>query len=166
MERKTGYKLFIFFIILGVFLINNSALAISATTVEIIPESPEPKSEIEIIATIDMEGVEQTYIQIQECDINTGICYERKNISLSKVDESQYKTSYTLEQSKATYIQYDLIVKTGLGWETLIKEKKTDLLISQNNGNGGNGNQETPGFEILGIFLGFLIIILLFKRKR
>ena len=88
MERKTGYKLFIFFIILGVFLINNSALAISATTVEIIPESPEPKSEIEIIATIDMEGVEQTYIQIQECDINTGICYERKNISLSKADET------------------------------------------------------------------------------
>lgn len=166
MERKSGYKFVIFFIILGMFLINNSALAISATTIEIIPEKPEPKSEIEIIATVDMEGVEETYIQIQECDINTGICYERKNISLSKVDDNTYKTSYNLKESKATYIQYDLIVKTGLGWENLIKEKKTDLLISQNNGNGGNGNQDTPGFEILGIFLGILVIILLFKRKR
>ena len=153
-------------IIFGMFFSNNSVLAINAITIEIIPESPEPKSEIDIIASIDMEGVELVHIQIQECDINTGICYVRENISLSKLDDNSYKTSYKLKESKATYIQYDLIVKTGLGWETLIKEKKTDLLISDNNGNGGNGNQDTPGFEILGIFLGILIIMLYFKRKR
>lgn len=166
MDRIARNIFVIVFVILGLFLTNNSAIAENATTIEIIPESPEPKSEIEIIASIDIEGIEQVSINIQECDSNTGICYERQNISLSKVDETEYKTSYTLKESKATYIQYDLIIKTDLGWETLIKEEKTNLLISQDNGNGGNGNQNTPGFEILGIFLGILMIILLFKKKR
>ena len=165
MDKITKNIFIIILIILGLFLTNNSAIAENATTIEIIPESPEPKSEIEIIASIDMEGIEQVNILIQECDSNTGICYERHNISLSKVDDTEYKTSYALKESKATYIQYDLIIKTGLGWETLIKEEKTNLLISQDNDNGGNGNQNTPGFEILGIFLGILLIILLFKKR-
>lgn len=166
MDRVTRNIFVIIFIILGLFLSNNSAIAENATTIEIIPESPEPQSEIEIIASIDIEGIEQVNIHIQECDSKTGICYERHNISLSKVDDAEYKTSYTLTESKATYIQYDLIIKTDLGWETPIKEEKTNLLISQNNDNGENGNQNTPGFEILGIFLGILIILLLFKKKR
>ena len=166
MNRKINKIFFAIFIIFGLFLTSYNIMAINVTTIEIIPESPKPKSEIEINAFIDIDGVEQAYLQIQECDINTGICYERQNLSLSKIDDNTYTTSYILKESKATYIQYDLLVKTTIGWEILIKERKTDLLLSQNNGNNNNGNQETPGFEIIGIFLGILSIMLLFRKRK
>lgn len=162
-------KIFISMFIIFVLIISSANIvAKNASTLEIIPETPEPKSQIIIKAFIDVEGVVQAYLQIQECDINTGICYERQNLSFNRLNENTFRTSYTLKEAKATYIQYDLIVKTELGWETLIKEKKTDLLISQNNGNndGGNGNQDTPGFEIIGIFIGILTIILLSRKRK
>jgi len=167
MNRKIKKILITIFIIFGLNLTSYNILAIDTATVEIIPENPEPESEIEIKAFIDIDGVEQAYVQIQECDIITGICYERQNISLSKIDDNTYKTTYTLIESKATYIQYNLLVKTNFDWETLIKEKKTDLSLSPKNGNGNDGNEDTPSFGIIGVLLGIICIILFFnKRKR
>ena len=167
MNRKLK-KIFISTIIIFVlYLTSNSILANNTATIEIIPEFPEPESEIEIKAFIDIDDIEQVYTEIQECNINTGICYIRSNISLTKINDNTYKTSFKLTESRATYIQYNLLVKTDLGWETLIKEEKTNLFLQNNNGNDGNGNEETPGFGIIGILLGFFCIILLFnKRKR
>jgi hypothetical protein len=148
------------------YLISNNILAEDNAIIEIIPEAPEPESDIEIKAFIDMEGIEQVYIIIQECDINTGICYERKNISLNKISDNTYSNSYKLKESKATYIQYNLLVKSDTGWETLIQEEKTNLLDTKNNGDV-NGNEDTPGFEIIASLLAIIsIILLLNKRKR
>ncbi len=167
MGGKINKKFITVLIIFGLYLTSYNILALNASTIEIIPEKPEPESEIQIRAIIDTEGVEQAYFLIQECDINTGICYERQNLSLARLDESTYRTSYLLKEPKATYIQYNLLVKTNFGWETLIKEKKIDLEISQNNdNNGGNGNQDTPGFEIIGIFLGILCMMMLFRKRK
>ena len=73
-----------------------------------------------------------------------------------------------MRESKATYIQYNLLVKSETGWVTLIEEEKTNLADSNNNGNGiVNGNEDTPGFEIIAIFLAISSIILfLSNRKR
>jgi hypothetical protein len=167
--RRISYSLLSVTIIFLLALSSSIVIAENVTNVVIIPEKPKPQSDIQIQATIDLEDIENVYLLIQECDINTGICYERNNLTLARLNENTFKTSYTLKEAKATYIQYDLIVKTNLGWETLIKENKIDLDISQSNGdnNGGNGDQDTPGFEAIGIFLGIIIMMLFMsKRKR
>lgn len=169
MKKKINNILTTIFIIIVLTLSSSIVIAKNVSNVEIIPEKPQPQSNIEIKAIIDIEGIQNVYLQIQECDINTGICYERNNLTLNRLNENTFRTSYTLKEAKATYIQYDLIVKTELGWETPIKEKKVDLDISQSNGdnNGGNGNQDTPGFEMISIFLGIIIMMLFIaKRKR
>jgi len=169
MNKKINNILTTTIIIIVLTLSNSIIIAKNVSNVEIIPEKPQPESNIEIKATVDIEGIQNVYLQIQECDINTGICYERNNLTLNRLNENTFRTSYTLKEAKATYIQYDLIVKTEFGWETPIKEKKVDLDISQSNGdtNGGNGNQDTPGFEMISIFLGIIILMLIIaKRKR
>ena len=104
MSRKLKNIFIISIIIFGLYLSSNNILAEDTVTVEIIPDSPKPESEIEIKAFIDIDGIEHVYIIIQECDINTGICYERQNISLNKIDDNTYKASYKLKESKATMI--------------------------------------------------------------
>ena len=165
-SRKIKNIFIISIVFFSIFLFSNNILADDIATIEIIPEKPAPESNIEIKAIIDMEAIDQIYVIIQECDINTGICYERQNISLNKISDNEYKTSLKLKESKATYIQYNLLVKSELGWETLIEEEKTNLLIT-NNGNGNaNGNEDTPGFEIIVLFLAIISLILFNKRKR
>ena len=167
-KRKYKNKFIAILIITFLSFSSSIIIAKNVTTVEIIPEKPKPQSDIDIEATIDIDGIENAYLQIQECDINTGICYERQNLTLNRFNENTFRTSYTLKESKATYIQYDLIVRTEFGWETPIKENKINLDLSQTNGdnNGGNSNQDTPGFEVIGLFLGILFIILYIDKKK
>jgi hypothetical protein len=168
MKRKFKNIIIATFIIIILSLSSSIIIAKNVSTVEIIPEKPKPQSDIDIKANIDFEGIENVYLQIQECDINTGICYERQNLTLNKLNENTFITSYTLKEAKATYIQFDLIVKTEFGWETPIKENKINLDLTQTNGdnNGGNGDQDTPGFEIMGLFLGLIFIIFFINKKK
>jgi hypothetical protein len=165
-SKKIKNIFIISIVFFSIFLFSNNILADDIASIEIIPEKPEPESEIEIRTFIDINGIEQVNIKIQECDIKTGLCYPdtRKNITMNKVDDNNFIATHKLIEPKASYIQYDLLVKSDLGWEILIEEEKTNLADSSIN---GNGNEDTPGFEIIVLFLAVSIIILLLnKRKR
>jgi hypothetical protein len=170
MSKKIAKILIISILVFGFYFVSNNSLAEDTTNIEIIPDSPEPASEIEIRAYIDITGAQQVNLEIQECDEKTGICYpdSRKNITMIKIDENTYTATHKLIKSEASYIQYDLVVKTDLAWQKLIDKEKTYLSDSTNNGNGNtNGDGDTPGFEIIAIFLAIIIMIaILDKIKR
>jgi hypothetical protein len=157
--------------ILGVYmLIFNNVWAENEPTIEIKPESPVPESTITFTATINDENATDVRIVFQECDANTEICFTKHNISMNSVDLDTYETSFTLEHSEATYIQYSLVVNSNEGWKTYLDKTKFNLTIKQNDDNGKDNNNkdnDTPGFEFFGILISVIFILLIFdKRKR
>lgn len=170
MNKKIKNIFIIFIFLFGLNLTSNNILANDNVNIEIIPASPEPESEIEIKVFINIDGIEQVNIEIQECNITTGLCFpnSRKNITMSKIDDNNYIAIHKLIESKASYIEYNLLVKTEIGWEYLIEKEKTNLTEPKNNGDSNiNGNGDTPGFEIITLFLSIIIVLLILnKRKR
>jgi hypothetical protein len=173
-------------IILSVFLLfGNIAISSSSNKLDPVdpliltfePERPYVKSTITITVNLDQvfldSEIDQVNFIIQECNQNTGVCYQRENKTMDKIG-NDYKATFQLTHEDATYIQYSLLAKeTHKGWETVVKEEIKQLVDNPDNGNNGgtnNGNNngnDTPGFEVVGILFGIIFIIYLIdKRKR
>ena len=141
-------------------------------TIQITPTKPEPESDVTFEVDLTGENVQNAYLWIQECNINTGICYTNDNISMTETQEGIYETTYTLEHDDATYFQYSIIVKTGSGWQTFFEQTKVNLAESTNNDNNGNSNNgdpgsDTPGFEFVFLSISVIFILLMmYRRKR
>jgi hypothetical protein len=130
-------------------------------TIDVDPESPTPKSIVNFTSNIDDQNIIEVRLLFQECSANSGICHERKNISMSKFNEDTYETSVIMEFDDTTYIQYSLNVNTIEGWVQYFEGSKKDLNLQQNNG------VDAPGFElILFIASAIFITILIYKRQR
>jgi len=130
-------------------------------TINVDPESPTPQSTVKFTSEIDDQNVQEVRLLFQECNANTGICHERKNLSMSEISEGTYETSVAMEFGDTTYIQYSLNVKTSGGWMEYLEGTKKNLNTQQNDGNG------TPGFEfIIFISAAIFIISLIYKRRR
>ena len=160
--KKTAAK--ILTIVFGVILIHGLFVGfVSAInpTIDVDPESPTPKSTVNFTSEIEDQDVQEVRLLFQECNANTGICHERRNLSMSEVSEGTYETSVTMEFDDTTYIQYSLNVKTSVGWTEYLGGTKKDLNTQQNSDNG------TPGFEfIIFISAAIFIISLIYKRQR
>jgi len=171
MKNNTKRIFIIAIVILG-FLIStfNSVSAENEPTIEITPQSPTPESTITFTASVKDENTTDVRIVIQECDANTGICFTKQNISMNSVDLDTYEISFTLEHSEATYIQYSLVVNSNEDWKTYLDKTKFNLTEKQNGDNGKNNNNkdnDTPGFEFIGVLISVIFILLIFnKRKR
>ena len=139
-------------------------------TVDIKPASPTPESTITFTATVEDENTTEVRLVLQECDGNTGICFTKQNISMNSVDLDTYEISFALEHSEATYIQYSLLVKSNEGWKTYLDKTKFNLTEKQNGDNGKDNNNkdnDTPGFEFIGVLISVIFILLILnKRKR
>ena len=139
-------------------------------TIDITPTKPEAESDVTFEVDLTGENVQNAYLWIQECNINTGICYTDQNVSMTETSDGIYETTFTLEHDDATYFQYSIIVDTGSGWSTFFEETKVNLAEpSNNNGNTGNGDsgEDTPGFEFVALFLSVIFILLImYRRKR
>jgi hypothetical protein len=139
-------------------------------TIEITPTKPEAESDVTFEVDLTGENVQNAYLWIQECNINTGICYTDQNVSMTETSDGIYETTFTLEHDDATYFQYSILVNTGSGWLTFFKQTKVNLAEpSNNNGNTGNGDSgsDTPGFEFVALFMSVIFILLImYRRKR
>ena len=139
-------------------------------TIQITPTKPEPESDVTFEVDLTGENVQNAYLWIQECNVNTGICYKNDNISMTDTSDGIYETTYTLEHDDATYFQYSIIVNTGSGWSTFFKQTKVNLAeATNNNGNTNNGDSDsgTPGFEFVALFMSVIFILLImYRRKR
>jgi hypothetical protein len=176
MKKKNLKILMISLILFGVYGLTtvNAANALVSTLI-INPEKPAPESILDIQVNLgieDFEGIEQTNVDIQECNGNTGVCYMGQNVTMNLVMEDDYEATIKLEHSDATYFVCKIYVKTLKGWEMRINETFY-IYESQpnNNGNGNNTNgndngNDTPGFEVLGIFFGIVFIVYMINKKK
>ena len=141
-------------------------------TIEITPTKPEAESDVTFEVDLSGENVQNVYLWIQECNVNTGICYTNDNVSMTETSNGIYETTFTLEHDDATYFQYSIIVNTGGGWQTFFEQTKVNLAEASNNNNNGNtGNDDsgsdTPGFEFVALFMSVIFILLImYRRKR
>jgi hypothetical protein len=168
--------------IIGLFLIAAGLLTSAEPIVEDItvsPEDPEPLSEVTFIATITSnESLDQVNIIVRECKKVEGqeLCFvDSFNESMSSF-ENTYRTELTLKHDDATYIKYNLVIKSNGTWYEY-DPIQLELSVETGNGdgtngngsngdNGGNGDDGTPGFEIIPFLIAVVIGVLLFRRKR
>jgi hypothetical protein len=164
-----------------VFLSINVNAAYEIQNVVFNPENPIEKSSITVTATvIDLTDTDEVYIFIKECNGNTGVCDEPKNISMTKLeDTNDYQSEISLTFTGATYLDYWFNLFYNNEW-IRVPEGVTEIYGNVEYGeetdngdiNGGTTNGEgsdnngTPGFEIILILIAVIIGIYWFKRKR
>lgn len=143
------------------------AAAAGPTFGEIIssPAQPAPLSTVTLSITLGDETASEVKIWVQECNERTGVCYpDTQNVTMFLESAGTYKTDITLTHADATYIECRVWAKTDDTWFSSPKKKIT---FSENaNGSGGNGENQTPGFEAIVVMLALIASAIIVRQKR
>jgi hypothetical protein len=174
MRKGILKKLLKIVIIFGVYLsLIYSVIAYSEPTIEVDPLEPEQLSSMIFKVTFDdYNDVNEVFLLYNECTKND-ICFTRENKSLINMGNGVYELTINLEHDNSAYIQYWIEFNTNEGWKafpeeapypkTYLKEKQT----SNGSNNNGQNNDDTPGFELIGIIISMIFILLFVHiRKR
>lgn len=152
------------------FVLNVSAY--SEPSIDVDPEEPEQLSEVTFIVTFDdYNDVNEVFLVYNECTKND-ICYTRGNISLNNIGNGKFEGTINLEHDDSYYVQYWLEFNTDDGWKVFPEETnqipKTYLREKQTNGgsNTNGENNDTPGFEIFGILISIILIMVMINIKK
>jgi hypothetical protein len=156
--------IYIIAILLGFALWAGNVLG--ALEIDIHPESPAPLSTITFTATVNEESITEVFIKIKEC--RDDFCYSPNiNESMDSIGSNQYQKSVTLIQDDANNIAYWIVVNRDGNWTDYWEESIKLDLASPSNGNGdGNGSNGIPGFELIGLLISVIIIVLIFKKRE
>lgn len=134
------------------------------SSIEITPEEPTPGSTITFHVELPQENALNAYIWIQECNGNTGLCYQDRNITMAEISNGVYESTVNLQQDDATYFQYTIEVEKADGWQNYFEKTKVNLAETTNNDSNGD---DTPGFETLVLFISVIFIsLILYRRNR
>ena len=150
--------------------------AAATPSVEIDPKHPKPQETVTFTATFsESENLEKVVMLVEECgnepDIGY-ICYtDGFNETMTKTSNDTYKITITLKHKNAIDMEYQLGFFSGNSWSWYPKSNMTSVdLNTSSNSNGDNGNEnktDTPGFELTGILISAIFILLILnKRKR
>jgi len=135
-------------------------------TVTVDPTSPYPQSTVTFTANQVNVDATQVKIEIKECDGNKNICYAITDFPMTQKTANSYDATFTLEHSDATYFTYTLIVEEN--GEQMEYFKDTKITLSEKpSDNGGDSENDTPGFEFVGLAFSIMFIsLILYRRKR
>ena len=174
--RKSIVKMLIgIFFIFGLYLlIINNVIAYSDPTIDVDPVEPEQLSTLTITITFDdYDDIQEVFLLYNECTKND-ICFTRQNKSMTNLGDGKFELNINLEHDDAAYIQYWVEFKTNEGWQAFPEEPpypKTYLKEKQTNGgsNGntnGQNNNDTPGFELIGMMISIISILIFVHLKK
>lgn len=143
--------------------------AAEPTVVEIDydPQNPEVASTVTFNATINGEDVSAVHIIVQEC--NEQVCFIRHNISMNKVDTSEYQIDVELTRDDASIVKYNLKIESDGVWYDFKDDIKQFNLVPKTNGDQTNGNDNTngtPGFELIPIVVSIVFVLFIHKIKE
>lgn len=168
---KNEKKVILLFVIISVFGVTISSAAETAPTfgeINVSPSSPTALSTVTLSIKISSVTPSEVRVTIEECNGRTGVCYpDIHNVTMVLDNDGDYKADVTLKHADATYITCKVLAKTEGTW-TISEEKRVDLSENTNgntNGDGDNGGG-IPGFEVLGLFVGLGVLLILIGRKR
>ena len=153
----------IFFSSLLLLTLNVSA----ETTVNytIYPEEPTPQSDVTITAVIDDITITSVYLEMQECAGDVCFGWDT-NVSMNPTgEENTYNAVTSLEHEDATYFSLRVVIERDETWETTTGYKVNIDLSDPGNGDNDNGDN-TPGFEMILLFIAILAGVILYGRKR
>ena len=124
------------------------------------PEKPAPLSDITVTADIGGEGITAVVVHIKECSKAQGVCLSQQSETMTESAE-EFQAQFTLKSDTADYIQYYFDITID-GEEVRLDETWTiDLLVDSNNGDNG-----TPGFELIILIIAIGAGFILFRKKR
>jgi len=164
--------------ITGLFFAMAITVVSAEPTIELNPAQPKPLDTVTFTANIpDVENIQQVTIRVQECGNEPGIgyiCYtDEFNQTLTETSTDTYSGSVTLTHENAIELKYQLNYQTSEGWmsypDDLVKVEY-DLSgepDNTDNGDSSDNDADTPGFEVLGLFISVIFIsLILYSRKR
>jgi hypothetical protein len=166
---KNEKKLILCVIITSIFGASLSSAAAADLTFGNITASPSSPAALSTVTfSIDISGgtPSEVKVTVEECNENTGICYpDVQNISMSLGTDGKYEADVTLKHNDATYITCQVVAKTNDTW--ISSSDKKILLSEDTNGDtNGDGNNNTPGFEVMLLLVAIGALILFIGRKR
>lgn len=138
--------------------------------VVIEPAEPERLSTITITATITSdEEIETVNLVIKECrgtPEESGLCYTPETYEMTAVGNDTYTVDYTLHYNDAGYFGYHFEID---GVSIPDEDINVVLKVGASNGGGdddGDGDNGSPGFELITLLAAITIGVILLKRKR
>jgi len=166
---KNGKKCMLFAMILsvgGAVCCSAVAAAVTFGDINVSPASPAPQSTITLSISLSGDTPSEVRVRVEECNGRTGICFsDAQNVSMSLVSTGTYQTSVTLKHADATYFNCTVVAKINGNWVPSTKWKVVTL-SENSNGDGDNGNQKTPGFELVLIMVAIGVSLIVTRRKR
>ena len=128
------------------------------------PEKSAPLSDITVTADIGGEGITAVVVHIKECNKAQGICFSQQSGTMTELETGEFQAQFTLKEDKADYIQYYFDITINDDEVRLLDDSWTiDLLVDSNDNNGDNG---TPGFELIILIIAIGVGFILFRKKR
>jgi len=166
-------------IIVTVAIISITMLAVTnaaaTPSVEIEPKHPKPQDAVTFTATFsENENIEKVVIRVEECGNEPGmgyVCYiDKFNETMTKTSNDTYEITITLKHKNAIDMHYQLGVLSDNSWSWYPEGDMTSVdldIPSDPNGDNGNNDKDTPGFEFIGLLLSVMFIsLILHIRKR
>ena len=145
-------------LIIIIFLLNVTIVSAEDPTVIVNPTKPNIKSEITFNAEFSEGGISNVELIVQEC--NNQICYADKlNSNMIEKETNTFSGSVKLTHKDATYIKYWIDYDLN-GESKSYGPIEIDLKKTSSNSN------DTPGFELIILFLSILIFTGFISRKR
>lgn len=132
-------------------------------SVSLNPSNPTVQSTVTVTATISGDDIDIVHFIYKECDPE--ICKLTQNISLDETSEGVYQATFTLTYDQATYITYYLNIRSAGGW-TKTDGVDVTLQPKQNGGSNGDGNNGSPGFELVIVLVAVGVLLIFIGKKR
>ena len=145
-------------------------------SVTVIPENPEPMSEVTVIADIEGDNIESITLSVSECFDDGGndpspTCYNNTQADMALNSDNKYETSFTLKDTKGITDHIEMLFLVSDEDQQYQLEGGKAYYASQSNDNGnenpnnGDNNTDTPGFELI-FLIGAIFIALIFYNKK
>ncbi len=164
--RKINKNIWIMILFLGLIFANYSVSAEPNVDASVTPSEPTVGENVKFTADVEnMVDIQDVRIIIQECK-GVDICYLKVNESMSYINDT-YEYELNLQHSDATIVKYyfEIYNQTSMfktkTYETTLKEN------SDSNGetNPDNSENDTPGFELIALFIAFSIMLVIYRKR-
>ena len=144
--------------------ISSAALNIGDITLD--PENPPIKSDVTFTVDISGGSVTSVRLVLNECNKPLKICHAPpQNVSLDWKNGDTYEGDITLQWDDVTSITYHLEIESDGKWVES-DEFVTQLNTGSGNGEGSNGSDDSPGFEVIIFLFAMISVIFIFKRYK
>lgn len=157
-------------VILGLCLMNTTVLAEpTVDSVSTEPTNPTHQAAITVTAAITGEDITSVKILVGECDSRTGVCFIWSTHDMEQNGNGDWVATATLEDTSgvSNYISYKFeIVDGGTQYNLTDESWEIDITIESDNGDNGDDDNGSPGFEIIVFLAAIAISVILLKRKR